>query len=1051
MTHASPRSFGLALSLTLLVATHADAARFTVNVSSDDPTVTTCTSASCSLRGAVVAANGSAGHDEIVFASTVTLIRLETPLMLTDGATIRQSDPTRFTTVSARRNGVLFMLNAPTQAGRPVASFSFQNVKLVEGLSGSEATGGAIHTIVPVAALSLDGCTIALNSGLGAAVSFDGHDLRISNSVFERNISTGTAPGAALRVAGRSSQDLRVRESTFEDNSSRIGGAAVFVSAAPEQWSSLLFDRVYVHGNSSSAEGTTAGGAVLLEANTSLFAYQSAFIENTGGAVSSHDAQLMIVSSTFGGNTPAKHASSGVIDYHGDVVGGLELKHSTFAFHPQTGSNNAVVRVDSTVRAFNSFYGNVLSDNALPSCAFTTAPATSPSDGKNVMSDTSCRPTAADRNANALLRPLTKSGPHPQDWTYPPTAASPAIDFVGEHPLPDQRGRPRCGGADAGAHEHGGFGLLGFADEAVAIAEGTSRQVLVERRCSPHPNVAEGYTLAAGAGVAIPGDFFIDEPALSFDSNVDARASLTLNAVADTEVEGEERLTVRLVPADYADVGARATLSVSIPSPSPVSFSVATASVSETATRYSVAVKLAAPPTTEVRARLTLRSTTAAPAAYAPLGEVDVSFAPGEPLEKTVNLTLIDDDIVEPNDTYVFALTPLVGVSVVAPSEHTLTVVDDDTRFVSFTAATSTCAEAPGVETTAQRCVVELTLSRARAEPVSVTLTPSYPLEANDDFTLPSTTVVFEANRTTAKFEVLRISDGMDETDQALTLRLAAASPGIEPGEISNHTVALPDNDDPPILLLRALSSAVIEGGAAPFVLQLSAASERAIVATLAVGGNATPSIDYAFAPTVSLPPGTTQALWSVETFDDAEQQSARTLVASIAEASGANADPSAPRVSLVDNDGAPLAAAVCGDRTQQAGEACDDGNTNDGDGCSANCGIEGFPAPPPPAPSGPSGGPSTGTSPVCGNGVVEGAEACDDGNASDADGCTTRCTPTPPSVSPPEPVAPGEAYVHESARKAESVRGCQAGGEPSWFVAVGLLALARLARRRRR
>ncbi len=65
---------------------------------------------------------------------------------------------------------------------------------------------------------------------------------------------------------------------------------------------------------------------------------------------------------------------------------------------------------------------------------------------------------------------------------------------------------------------------------------------------------------------------------------------------------------------------------------------------------------------------------------------------------------------------------------------------------------------------------------------------------------------------------------------------------------------------------------------------------------------------------------------------------------------------------------------AVCGDGLvhDAAGgsEACDDGNTEGGDGCSPTCNFE-----------------------SCGNGKVEGAEACDDGqNGDDDDGCTDAC-----------------------------------------------------------
>ena len=61
---------------------------------------------------------------------------------------------------------------------------------------------------------------------------------------------------------------------------------------------------------------------------------------------------------------------------------------------------------------------------------------------------------------------------------------------------------------------------------------------------------------------------------------------------------------------------------------------------------------------------------------------------------------------------------------------------------------------------------------------------------------------------------------------------------------------------------------------------------------------------------------------------------------------------------------------AVCGNGIQEIGESCDDGNTLDGDGCSATCEREGF----------------------CGNGNREPGEECDDGNFDPGDGCDENC-----------------------------------------------------------
>ena len=70
----------------------------------------------------------------------------------------------------------------------------------------------------------------------------------------------------------------------------------------------------------------------------------------------------------------------------------------------------------------------------------------------------------------------------------------------------------------------------------------------------------------------------------------------------------------------------------------------------------------------------------------------------------------------------------------------------------------------------------------------------------------------------------------------------------------------------------------------------------------------------------------------------------------------------------------------VCGDGMKEGTEACDDSNTIDGDGCAATCTLE------PDC--------STGAcASKCGDGIKLAPEECDDGNARDGDGCSKACT----------------------------------------------------------
>jgi cysteine-rich repeat protein len=64
---------------------------------------------------------------------------------------------------------------------------------------------------------------------------------------------------------------------------------------------------------------------------------------------------------------------------------------------------------------------------------------------------------------------------------------------------------------------------------------------------------------------------------------------------------------------------------------------------------------------------------------------------------------------------------------------------------------------------------------------------------------------------------------------------------------------------------------------------------------------------------------------------------------------------------------------AACGNGILEGSEACDDGNTSNGDGCSATCTLQ-----------------------LCGNGVVNPGEQCDDGNTANGDCCSATCQYAP-------------------------------------------------------
>ena len=131
-----------------------------------------------------------------------------------------------------------------------------------------------------------------------------------------------------------------------------------------------------------------------------------------------------------------------------------------------------------------------------------------------------------------------------------------------------------------------------------------------------------------------------------------------------------------------------------------------------------------------------------------------------------------------------------------------------------------------------------------------------------------------------------------------------------------------------------------------------------------------------------------------------------------------------------IDCDATPAAcqpAAVCGDKKAGLGESCDDGNTKAGDGCSPTCQIE--------APywacvfgslcidvrdcmaladaGSDSGCVIPPKVPVCGDGVIDPGEFCDDSNITGGDGCSLDCTAIEANYVCPTPGAACVSTMH--------------------------------------
>ncbi len=246
---------------------------------------------------------------------------------------------------------------------------------------------------------------------------------------------------------------------------------------------------------------------------------------------------------------------------------------------------------------------------------------------------------------------------------------------------------------------------------------------------------------------------------------------------------------------------------------------------------------------------------------------------------KSVTFTIIDDNLVEGPETVNLKLQNLVDptgqVSLVAPTAHLLTIVDNDTATIRFAVAAS------GVDETSSSLTVDVVLTVANggtlAKPVSVDVVDLRTEDAKRgiDYTYPTpttpTTVTFPAGSSSGATQSVTVTitnDKKVEGPETLSLGLENL---VDPtGQVSvvaplGHTVTIVDNDRATIRF-PLVSSSVLEGALTKTVdivletIPSDATLELAVSVDVVdlLGGSAAPGgVDYAYAmTTLTFQPG---------------------------------------------------------------------------------------------------------------------------------------------------------------------------------------------------
>ncbi len=274
-----------------------------------------------------------------------------------------------------------------------------------------------------------------------------------------------------------------------------------------------------------------------------------------------------------------------------------------------------------------------------------------------------------------------------------------------------------------------------------------------------------------------------------------------------------------------------------------VRFDSSTGSVDEDAGTHNVAVSLSPAPGADLTLNYTLGGTATENTDYSISGSGTVSVTAGL-TSVNIPIEIIDDDVDNDDETVILTLTGGTLYNLGSPSEHTLTITNNDLTEVSFASATSNSPE-KGTHNV-----------RVDINPVSVSaLTLNYTLSGtateNTDYSISgSGTVSVAANATSVNVPVVITDDDVDDDAETIILTLTSGT-GYTVGIPNEHTLTL---TDVPVIRFYRPKSSVPESQNWYYVsVAIHPAPESDITVNYQLGGTATEDADYEIGRLISV------------------------------------------------------------------------------------------------------------------------------------------------------------------------------------------------------
>lgn len=692
----------------------------------------------CELPDAILAANldipsgncpTGQGDDTIELSALSGTIVLSTPLTpITSNLAIVGSNPNDLS-IDANALSSVFSITSAEKI-----SVTLTNIRLT---GGYDSTGGGIN---------IQGS----NQGLGEL----GPQVHLENCIIDAN--SAASKGAGIYISHANVTILRCHISQNQLRNANASGAGIFMS-----------DGAHVIITHTSITMNIAQGALTTD------------VANGGGLAIIDDGlgdnTLQITDSTISGNQASQHGGGlFFIDTSADQSGNsmISIINTTIVnnmadFNGPTGNDSATgLGAGLYTTGFQLTIGNsIIANNRLSSNSNEDNPSeanchgTLNSLGHNLIGDiTGCDDFIINENSDLMgdnntpldpkINTLTNNNNN-HLWAHPLLPNSPAIDagdatlcrdqdqFNSPRPIDgDNNGLATC---DIGAIESPVLntispGIVGYDAPIYQVNEADNTlEIIFTRTEGSNGPVSIDYYMTENTATALQ-DFSPITGTISWDDGDNTSQSILMTIVNDDLTEPQESLTLSLTNGTGGVAWLTAPAEILIidndtpendvlkPTDNQISFSSINYSVNESTPTYTIAVLRTGDGlgSTSINYQTTKGDATAT-VDYQPAQGI-LQWEAGELGEKTFSIDLIDDAILEREETIHLRLTLITGTDTINIGKALLTIVDNETEpqpvsagVISFTETNYTMAEDANQ--------ITLTLNRDNGNAGAITLT----------------------------------------------------------------------------------------------------------------------------------------------------------------------------------------------------------------------------------------------------------------------------------------------------------------------------------------